>query len=120
MFKVTYGKGVELVVKRATVGDDLHAQIIREQLTANTNEDRGYWATFPRLCSQTVKARGLPFNPVGLHTATVDIILNAYRAYLELDREIARRWLAGVEKADEAVDPDLGPEPLPEGVEKNE
>ena len=58
MLKVKYGK-VELMVRRATVRDDLNRQVMKAKLEEGVPDGTfGFWRTFAELVSQTVKAKG--------------------------------------------------------------
>lgn len=110
--KFKYGS-VEVVVKRATVADDLHAQIINQELRAQSPVGAwGHWDLFGELCSQTIRASGLPFDPVRLHEADRPALKAAYEAFLALDKALKDLWQKTAEQANKAVDEIAGPFPV--------
>lgn len=120
MFKFTY-EGVSVIVRRATVGDELHADIIKTRVLEGIPVGQyGVWDAFSRLCSQTVMSEGLPFNPVGLDGADKTEIDRAYAAYLKLDKELKNRWLRACNEADKPASEDSGPTRLPDDASPNE
>lgn len=112
-----YGS-VEVVVRRATVRDDLHAQIVYAKLTqAEPVGAWGDWKVFSELCSQVVSAKGLAFDPTTLHEAENGTLDAAYTAYLDLDKALKELWQKTVETANAPVDEVLGPIPLPNNAD---
>lgn len=104
MLKVKYDK-VELTVRRATVRDDLNRQVMRTTLEGGVPDGTfGFWRQFAELCSQTVKAKGLPFDPTALAHADKATLDAAYEQFLDLDKELRDRWSEAVVQANKPVD----------------
>lgn len=104
MQKITYEK-VELTVRRATVRDDLNRQVMKAKLEEGVPDGTfGFWGQFAELVSQTVKAKGLPFDPTALAQAAKSTLDTAYDQFLDLDKALKDRWLDAVQQANQPVD----------------
>ena len=104
MQKIKYGT-VEITVRRATVRDDLNRQVMKARLEDGIADGAfGFWRIFAELCSQTVKARGLPFDPAALLHADKAALDAAYEQFLDLDKELKDRWTNAVMQANQPVD----------------
>lgn len=115
--RFTYGKA-EVVVRRATVRDDLHQQIIEARLKENAAVGAwGHWTLFAQLCSQTERASGLPFDPTTLHETENGALDAAYNAFLDLDKALKDLWLKACTQANAPVDAVLGPLPLADNAD---
>lgn len=95
---------IVITVRRATVRDDLHKQIITTALEKDVLEGTfGFWRIFAELCSQTVKAEGLPFDPTALVHADKAALDAAYEQFLDLDKALKDQWTAAVLQANQPV-----------------
>jgi hypothetical protein len=112
-----YGKS-EVMVRRATVRDDLHAQIIEGRLKERVALGVwGHWSLFAELCSQTVSAKGLPFDPTTLLEAENGALDAAYNQFLDLDKALKELWQKACNQANAPTEEVLGPIPLPENAD---
>lgn len=112
-----YGKA-EVVVRRATVRDDLHAQIIEARLKERVAVGEwGHWTIFAQLCSQTVKAKGLPFDPTTLLESENGALDAAYQAFLDSDKALKDLWQQSCNQANAPADEILGPIPLADNAD---
>lgn len=94
---------VEGEVREATIGDDLHAQMIEQRLTAPVAVGAwGLWKVFARLCSQTCQATGMPYDPCTLHDADQPTLEAAYQAFLAQPKRLRLNWEAACDEADRA------------------
>jgi hypothetical protein len=109
---IKYGN-IEITVRRATVRDDLHQQIMKTALEKDVPEGTfGFWRIFAELCSQTVKAEGLPFDPTALVHADKAALDAAYEQFLDLDKTLKDQWTAAVIQANQpVVEVDADPNP---------
>lgn len=104
MLTMKYGK-IEITVRRATVRDDLNRQVIRTTLEAGIPDGTfGLWHQFADLVSQTVRAKGLPFDPARLAQADKAALDAAYEQFLDLDRELKDRWVKAIEMVNKPLD----------------
>lgn len=104
MQKIKYG-AVELVVRRATVRDDLNRQVMKAALEDGIADGTfGFWRIFAELCSQTVQATGLPFDPTTLIHADKAALDAAYEQFLDLDKALKDRWTDAVIQVSKPVD----------------
>jgi hypothetical protein len=114
MQKVTYGT-VEISVRRATVRDDLNRQVMKAALEAGAPDGAfGFWRLFAELVSQTVKAKGLPFDPTAMAHADKATLDAAYDQFLDLDKELKDRWSEAVTQANKPID-EVGIEAVGDG-----
>ncbi len=104
MQTITYGK-VELTVRRATVRDDLNRLLMSRTLEDGIADGTfGFWRLFAELCSQTVQAKGLSFDPAVLAQADKPTLDAAYEQFLDLDKALKDRWSDAVEQVNKPVD----------------
>jgi hypothetical protein len=112
-----YGKA-EIVVRRATVRDDLHAQIIEARLKEHVAVGEwGHWTLFAELVSQTVSAKGLPFDPTTLLETENGALDAAYNAFLDSDKALKDLWQKTCNQANKTADEVLGPTPLADNAD---
>jgi len=105
-------ENVGIVVRRATVRDGLHAATITQRaMECEPDGTLGFWNVFGDLCSQVEAQTGLPFDPTTLHDQTKEVVFAAYQQYMDLPKELVRRWKKAVEAADEPADEALAPVP---------
>lgn len=120
MIEVKVGQ-VTVVVREATIRDDLHAQMIRAKLDivyANDN-NIGYWRLFSDLISCVDRADGLPFDTAQVHDLPDDEVGAAYEAFLALSKKLKDKWIKAWNALNVDTDPITGPEPLPKGSDPN-
>lgn len=126
MKHITYGPDIELVVREyATVLDDLAGQKAYLLLMPLEPDNRfGMWTQFGELCSQTVSARGLPFDPTTILNQEIGTLSQAYQDFMRLPKPLYRAWLTAAQdsefptKSEYTDDPNLKPasiDPKPEG-----
>lgn len=111
--------GITGEVRRATVRDDLHKEIIQQRLMEDVPDGEiGYWPLFAGLVSQTVNAKGLPFDPAALVTASKADLTAAYEWFMKQDRGLKDVWSAARNKVDRPIDPALAAQ-LPASADPN-
>lgn len=114
--KVSWDGGY-LIVRPATVKDELAAEIISIQLRQGYPDGAyGYWDTFAELCSQTVESQGLPFQPEHVRNMDIAQQRQAYDQFMEQPKALRKKWKQALAAADEVLDYDLGPVPLGENA----
>lgn len=103
MQKVKYGK-MEVIFGRATVRDDLHAQIINSRLNEAIPEGEFYHRGFSEFCVHVRSVKNFPFDPLALPQASKEQIYAAYCQWLELDKNFNDMSKDAVEIVDAPVD----------------
>ena len=109
---------IEVVLRRATVRDDLNAQNIERKLVEDVPEGtRGYWRILAELASQAVTVKGLPFDPATLLSADKETLKSAYECFLDLDKGFKDKVVNALNTLERPIDPALGT--LPKDADPN-
>jgi antitoxin component of RelBE/YafQ-DinJ toxin-antitoxin module len=98
MEQFQYGD-IRIVVRRATVRVELHAEAIAQKAQRGYSEKTwGVWQTFGTLTASVEKYQGLPFDPTLLHEQDDKEVQAAYEWFLEQDKEFKAKWVEAVNK----------------------
>jgi len=92
--RITYGKEIELVVREATVHDDLVGQEAVLRLSPKQPMVKyGLWRQFGECCSCCLSAKGLPFDPLTIFGEDDATLLVAYERFDQLPKKLYRAWI---------------------------
>ncbi len=95
--------------KRASVRDELHAQMIDSRLRAKAGiGEWGFWTLFSTLCTQTASVEGsLGFDPVDIWQADDATLFAGYEAFMDSDKALKDGWKQEVADANKPASPVL-------------
>lgn len=119
---VKWARG-QIVVRQATVGDEIASGAIRRNLTDYVREvvaksdpaaTWGQWEPFANFCAQTESSTGLGFQAEIVRGLTGEALYAAYQKYLCIPIALRDKWAKACEAANMVTDIELGPLPLGE------
>ncbi len=106
--EIKYGD-IEIVLRRATVRDDLNAQNIQRKLLEDVPiGERGFWQILAEMSAQAVSYKGLPFDPSALISADREPLKSAYECFLDLDKAFKDKVVEALSTLEQPIDRALG------------
>lgn len=100
MRKLTYGE-IVMVVRSATVADDLKGQIAYVRLSPLHAAERwGLWRQFGTLCGAVLSQKGLPFDPATILDSSNEQLLEAYDWFEKMPKKLYDAWVSAAGEDD--------------------